>query len=154
MSRSLISIAGCWFLLYSHQLMLCSLISIQTRKYTGPGTGTVWNLKFGSENFQSLFFPYSETMVLQMKRLGFDRNFSFLFREDIWLSKRKMSFRLWVAVVQACSVLVIPSKGKIRQWYIHHTKKKKKEGQEKHTLTCTSPWTSTKRYHITFCSVS
>lgn len=41
-----------------------------------------------------------------MKSLGLDQDFSFLFREDICLSKRKMPFRLRVAVVQTCAVLV------------------------------------------------
>lgn len=94
------------------------------RKYTGSAMRTIWNLKSGSGHFQSLFFPYCETTVLQMKRLGFYQHFSFLFREEIWLSKRKMSFRLWVAVVQAYSVPVLPSKGKIGQQY--HTPQQEK----------------------------
>lgn len=106
------------------------------RKYTGLAMRTIWNLKFGSGHFQSLFFPYCETTVLQMKRLGFYQHFSFLFREEIWLSKRKMSFRLWVAVVQAYSVLVLSSKSKIGQQYHtpHQEEKKKKRGSgETHT---------------------
>lgn len=108
---------------------MCGVGSTQMRKCTGSGMRTAWNLKFGSEHFQSLFFLDCETTVLQMKRLGLYQHFSFLFREEIWLSKRKMSFRLWVAVVRAYSVLVMPSKGKIgQQYHTPHQEERKKRG--------------------------
>lgn len=115
--------------------MSCTVGSKEIRKYTGSAMRTIWNLKVGSGHFQSLFFPYCETTVLQIKGLGFYQHFSFLFREEIWLSKRKMSFRLWIAVVQAYPILVLPSKGKIGQQY-HTKKRKKKRGSgETHTST-------------------
>lgn len=46
-----------------------------------------------------------------------------------------MSFRLWIAVVQAYPILVLPSKGKIGQQY--HTKKRKKKRGSGETRTST-----------------